>query len=145
MPPKYLLLKAARLTIEAAACWQLPQRLELSLLLTDDEGIQALNREHRGQDKPTDVLSFPLWNQQPPALPGNTALPLGDIVISIKRAAEQARELEHSVLRETVFLFIHGLLHLLGYDHEQGAAAEQRMFALQKQIIAQLEGLSDGR
>jgi probable rRNA maturation factor len=138
-PPKALLLQAARLTIEAAACWRLPPCLELSLLLTDDEGIRALNRAYRGQDKPTDVLSFPLWEEQPPISPGSAALPLGDIVISLARAEAMARELGHSARRETAFLFVHGLLHLLGYDHEQGAAAKRRMFAQQKQIITQLE------
>ena len=116
----------------------MPERLELSLLLTDDEGVRILNHAYRGQDKPTDVLSFPLWEQQPPTLPGNTALPLGDIVISLTRATAQAQELKHSALREAVFLFVHGLLHLLGYDHERGKAEEQCMFVLQKQIMTQL-------
>ncbi|MCL1905562.1 MAG: rRNA maturation RNase YbeY [Clostridiales bacterium] len=139
MPPKALLLKTARRTIKTAARWQLPQYMELSLLLTDDEGIRALNNAYRGQDKPTDVLSFPLWEEQPPALAGGGALPLGDIVISLTRAAVQGKELGHSTLREAVFLFVHGLLHLLGYDHELSAAAARRMFALQKQIMAQLD------
>jgi probable rRNA maturation factor len=133
-----MLIRAAKLTIKHAARWQLPGRLELSLLLTDDERIRALNHAYRRQDKPTDVLSFPLWEHQPPTPPGSAALPLGDIVISLPRAAAQAQELGHSALRETVFLFVHGLLHLLGYDHEQGALEEQHMFALQKQIMAQL-------
>jgi len=113
--------------------------VELSLLLTDDEGIRALNRAFRGQDKPTDVLSFPLWEQQSPLMALDGALPLGDVVISLTRAAAQARELKHSARREAVFLFVHGLLHLLGYDHEQNAAAKRRMFALQRHIMTQLD------
>jgi probable rRNA maturation factor len=136
--PKAVLTSAAKLTIEAAARWQLPERLELSLLLTNDEGLRVLNRTYRGQDKPTDVLSVPLWEQQPPTLPDNAALPLGDIAISLTRAAAQAQELGHSTLREAVFLLVHGLLHLLGYDHEQGIAEEQNMLTLQKQIMSQL-------
>lgn len=138
-PPQTLLLRAARATIEAASCWSLPHSLELSLLFTDDDGIRALNRAYRNQDKPTDVLSFPLWEEQPPLLAGRAAIPLGDIVISLTRAAAQAQELGHSAPREAVFLFVHGLLHLLGYDHERGAAEERRMFALQKQIMTSLK------
>lgn len=113
---------------------------ELSLVFTDDAGIRELNRDYRGKDKPTDVLSFPQWQagewgQVPPGLP----VPLGDIVISRQRAAEQGAALGHSALRETVFLFIHGLLHLLGFDHEQGAAAEKEMFARQSEIMQSLD------
>jgi probable rRNA maturation factor len=138
-PPPALLRQAARRTIEAAARWPLPPKLELSLLLTDDEGIRAINRAYRGQDKPTDVLSFPLWEEAPPPPAGDAALPLGDIVISGARAAAQACELGHSARREMVFLFVHGLLHLLGYDHQQGAEQEERILELQRQLITQLE------
>ena len=138
MPPKALLQQAAKLTIEAAASPKFPKCLELSLLLTDDEGLRALNRTYRGVDKPTDVLSFPLWQDEPPRA-SPAPLPLGDIVISLPRAAAQARELQHSTERETVFLFVHGLLHLLGYDHEQGADKEQQMFELQKQIMERID------
>ena len=133
------MLRAAQQTIKSAACRPLPRQLELSLLLTDDEEICALNRAYRGQNKPTDVLSFPLWEAEPLPTAGSAVVPLGDIVISLPRAAAQAKELQHSTTREAVFLFVHGLLHLLGYDHEQGAAEEQRMFALQKQIMARLD------
>jgi probable rRNA maturation factor len=133
------LLKAAKLTVSAAATWRLPPRLELCLLLTGDEGIRALNRAYRGQDKTTDVLSFPQWEQQPPPPAGGAALPLGDIAISLERATAQAAQLNHSPEREATFLFVHGLLHLLGYDHEQSAAEERRMFAIQKRIMAKLD------
>ncbi|WP_457606233.1 rRNA maturation RNase YbeY [Nitratifractor sp.] len=96
----------------------LPQRIateltdrEIELILCDDEAIRELNLEHRGIDRPTDVLSFPLEE----SLPG---MPLGSIVISVDRVEEMARALGHSPDEEFLLLFIHGLLHLLGYDHE---------------------------
>ena len=83
---------------------------DVELILTDDKEIQELNRLHRQKDKPTDVLSFPLEN-----IPG---MPLGSIVISIDTAKKGAEEFGHSIEDEIKLLFIHGLLHLLGYDHE---------------------------
>ena len=83
---------------------------DIELILTTDEEIQELNKIHRQKDKPTDVLSFPLEN-----LPG---MPLGSIIISVDTAKKEAMELGHSVEDEIKLLFIHGLLHLLGYDHE---------------------------
>jgi probable rRNA maturation factor len=83
---------------------------DVELILTTDEEIQKLNKLHRQKDKPTDVLSFPLEN-----LPG---MPLGSIVISIDTAKKGANEYGHSIEDEIKLLFIHGLLHLLGYDHE---------------------------
>ena len=83
---------------------------DLELILTTDEEIQKLNKIHRQKNKPTDVLSFPLEN-----LPG---MPLGSIIISVDTAKKGAMELGHSIEDEIKLLFIHGLLHLLGYDHE---------------------------
>ena len=83
---------------------------DVELILTDDNEIQELNRLHRQKDKPTDVLSFPLEN-----IPG---MPIGSIVISIDTAKKGAEEFGHSIEDEIKLLFIHGLLHLLGYDHE---------------------------
>ncbi len=83
---------------------------DVELILTDDKEIQELNRLHRQKDKPTDVLSFPLEN-----IPG---MPIGSIVISIDTAKKGAEEFGHSIEDEIKLLFIHGLLHLLGYDHE---------------------------
>lgn len=96
---------------------------QLSLTLTDNAGIQALNKEFRNLDKPTDVLSFPLveFSQEDIleyADPETEEIMLGDIVISLEKAAEQAEEYGHSLEREAGFLCIHGALHLLGYDHE---------------------------
>jgi probable rRNA maturation factor len=97
------------------------ESLEVSLYLCDDETIQSCNREYRGQDKPTDVLSF---NQEEgEALPlgmADDALPavLGDILISLDTAKRQAEEYQWSLQEEVEALLTHGLLHLLGYDHE---------------------------
>lgn len=107
----------------------------LSLVLTDDAGIAALNREFRGIDAPTDVLSFPQLDPAGPVtpLPPDAPLPLGDVVVSLPRAEAQAREYGHARSREVGFLLVHGLLHLLGYDHEtpeDAAAMEQRQEAV---------------
>ncbi len=94
----------------------------ISLVLTDDAGIAAINRDYRGIDAPTDVLSFPqhedLMVDTLPQAPEGAPLMLGDIIVSLPRAEEQAREFGHSRAREFGFLLVHGLLHLLGYDHE---------------------------
>jgi len=113
-----------------------PVEAEISLLTVDDQAIQEINRDYRGIDKVTDVLSFP-QEEDAPALIEKTPLLLGDIVICLPRACEQAAEYGHSLERELGFLFAHGLLHLLGYDHEQESEAEQ-MFALQEQILQPL-------
>lgn len=116
------------------------QDAEISLLFTDNAGIRGLNRDYRGLDKPTDVLSFPQWEPgEWRQAPSGVKLPLGDIAISRERAAAQAESYGHSLLRETVFLFVHGLLHLLGFDHEQGPEAEAEMFARQEEIMQTLE------
>ena len=132
-----LLRRAAKEALLAAGC---TRDGEISLLFTDNEGIQALNRAYRDKDQPTDVLSFALAEGEDAAfsLPPAGPLMLGDIVISYEKAAAQAEAYGHSVQRETVFLFVHGMLHLLGYDHEQGEAEEKAMFALQDQIMAKL-------
>lgn len=101
---------------------------EISLLITDDETIHQLNKEYRQKDRPTDVLSFPMEDD----------IMLGDIVISLDTAKKQALERDINVDREVAFLFIHGLLHLLGYDHETSAEDEKEMFALQEEILKKL-------
>ncbi|RYG56942.1 rRNA maturation RNase YbeY [bacterium] len=103
----------------------------------DDAEVQALNSEYRGKDKPTDVLSFPLFetnDEEPIIFPGEEdLLALGDLVISIDTAARQAEELKHSLEREIAFLTIHGVLHLLGYDHAKDSE-RRTMFARQDAI-----------
>ncbi|RXK08069.1 rRNA maturation RNase YbeY [Halarcobacter bivalviorum] len=84
---------------------------EIELIFTNNEEIQILNKEHRNIDKATDVLSFPLDFDMP-------NMPLGSIVISVDYVDQKAKEYEHSFEDELTLLFIHGLLHLLGYDHE---------------------------
>ncbi len=113
----------------------IPAGLEVSLTLTDNPGIHKLNREFRGVDRPTDVLSFPQFAAEERIPAGAT---LGDIVISLPQMAAQAREYGHSPKREFCFLFVHGLLHLLGYDHEISAAAEEQQFARQREVLAAL-------
>ena len=91
---------------------------EVSVTLTDDAHIHVLNRDYRGVDRPTDVLSFALTESEEPAiLDAPYGVVLGDLVISLERAAAQAEEYGHSFLREMSFLTVHGMLHLLGYDH----------------------------
>src|SRR3989440_7690624 len=96
------------------------RRVYVSLVLTDDAGIAALNREFRMVDAPTDVLSFPQLEVagRVIAVPVDAPLLLGDIVVSLQRAEAQAHEYGHTRARELGFLLVHGLLHLLGYDHE---------------------------
>jgi len=101
---------------------------EVSVLVTDDTEIRRLNRRFCGKDKATDVLSFPL----------DGGVNLGDIVISLPRAAEQALAYGHSLPRELAFLTAHGVLHLLGYDHETSPADEATMLAKQEAILTAL-------
>jgi len=93
----------------------------LSLHLVSDEAIRALNREHRGKDAHTDVLSFPLHdpNEMGFVLPPGEPLNLGDVVVSYPRAVAQAHEFGHALDRELAYLVAHGVLHVLGYDHER--------------------------
>ena len=90
---------------------------EVSITLTDDENIHELNKKFRGIDRPTDVLSFALRESDEPEILNAEIETLGDIIISVERAKLQAEEFGHSFLREIIFLEVHGLLHLLGYDH----------------------------
>lgn len=98
-----------------------PEEAEVGLTLVDDVRIHELNREFRGVDRPTDVLSFALQEEtddEPDILDYEDDL-LGDIIISVERARDQAVEYGHSFERELVYLAVHGTLHLLGYDHEE--------------------------
>jgi probable rRNA maturation factor len=113
---------------------------EVSVLLTSDERIQSLNREWRGVDAPTDVLSFALNEADEPDLVLTADMPitLGDIIISLPRAQEQATEYNHSIQRELAFLAVHGTLHLLGYDHEKGGQEQQDMRMREEAILSGL-------
>ena len=112
---------------------------EVSVTLTDNEGIHALNKQYRSIDAPTDVLSFPLVEyentDEPPV---DEATMLGDIVISLERAEEQAEEFGHSFEREVSFLTVHSMLHLLGYDHVNSEAEDEEMRSRQRDIMKAL-------
>ena len=107
---------------------------EVSVTYTDNEGIRELNAAHRNIDRATDVLSFPLFEKEElsEASDGDA---LGDIVISLEKAREQANEYGHSFEREVAFLTVHSMLHLLGYDHEISEADEKEMFFRQEEIL----------
>ena len=119
---------------------------EVDILVTSDSGIQALNREQRGIDAPTDVLSFPALELRPgelpdPALdadPATGRVPLGDMAVSLERAAAQAKEYGHSNRRELSYLVVHSVLHLLGYDHMDEGPEKERMRAREEAILTEL-------
>ena len=113
---------------------------DISVTVTDNIHIHELNREYRGVDRPTDVLSFPRYSFTADDMPeeGPAPVVLGDIVISVERAKEQAVEYGHSFQREISFLTVHSVLHLLGYDHEVSEKAENEMFSLQDKIMDKL-------
>ncbi len=117
---------------------------ELSLVITDDAGIRAINREWRAKDTSTDVLSFPqfeFWNgrlaEDAERLPASEEwLLLGDIMISFETCVRQAGEIGHSVRDEFLRLLVHGLLHLVGYDHERGPDEEALMQGREDELLA---------
>jgi len=117
---------------------------ELSLLLCDEQEIRRLNRTYRNNDKPTDVLSFAQEQAEKEGGPGGGDAPpayphlLGDVVISLETAAQQARALGQSPRERLRTLLIHGVLHLIGYDHERSAAEARRMFARERKLAAAL-------
>ena len=110
---------------------------EISVTFTDNKKIQKINNEFRGIDKPTDVLSFPLTEYEDSDIPFADELDgnLGDIVISLERAEEQAKEFGHSFEREIAFLTVHSMLHLLGYDHVNSEEEELDMRKRQSDIL----------
>jgi probable rRNA maturation factor len=118
--------------------------VEVSVLVTDDDALQALNRDYRGVDLPTDVLSFAAEEEQPGAVRPAFVLPptapryLGDIAISYERVVAQAAEYGHSHARELAYLAAHGTLHLLGYDHERGAEDAAAMRAREEAAMERL-------
>ena len=114
---------------------------EISVSFVTNESIRKLNLEYREKDSATDVLSFPMYTREEIAeiIPEEEdAVVLGDIVLSLERAEEQAEELGHGFLREVAFLTIHSVLHLLGYDHELSPEEEELQCAKQRDIIEAL-------
>lgn len=139
IPVTYKLKMLVRRAVEAALDHeQYENPCEVSVTFTDNEGIHALNRQYRQVDRPTDVLSFPLTDysgESEEPLADEPEVSLGDIVLSLERAKEQAEQYGHSFEREVAFLCVHSVLHLLGYDHETGAEDEADMRRRQHDIM----------
>ena len=126
---------------------------EITVLITNDKGIHAINLASRNIDKPTDVLSFPMFQLEPGKPPQDwddyldieTGMcPLGDMCISLERAISQAKEFGHSVRREVGYLTIHSVLHLLGYDHLDEGPMKAQMRAREEAIAATISGMCRG-
>jgi probable rRNA maturation factor len=111
---------------------------EVSLVFTDAETVKQLNRDYRGVDEPTDVLAFSMLPQKeadsPFALPPDGVTRLGEVIISYPQAVAQAKEQGHSPERELALLIVHGILHLLGYDHEE-PEAESKMRERERELL----------
>ncbi len=117
---------------------------EVSVTLTNNEYIHKLNKQYRRIDRPTDVLSFALnEGEEPAVVDGPDINMLGDIIISVERAVEQAAEYGHSVEREMAFLTVHGMLHLLGYDHME--EADRREMRQEEEYVMGKLGISRDR
>ncbi|MHC1741021.1 MAG: rRNA maturation RNase YbeY [Anaerolineaceae bacterium] len=128
---KSLLLKAAKTALGS-------EKADLSIVVCDDDFIQSLNNEYRGVDRPTDVLSFPSEESDPET--GKCYL--GDIIISLQRATIQAHEANHPVESELSMLAIHGVLHLLGYDHQE-IDEKKAMWRKQEDLLSSMNIVMD--
>ncbi len=141
---------ARRVIMAALDMENCPYEIEVNLTLVDNEHIQKINKQHRGIDKVTDVLSFPMLELPAPSdfshvedaieenfNPDSGELLLGDIVLSVEKVIEQANSYGHSEIREYAFLILHSMLHLFGYDHETNEERLQ-MEARQRQILETL-------
>lgn len=141
----YKLKMLLRQAIEQTLAYEQYQNTaQLSVTFTDNDGIQELNRRFRNIDAPTDVLSFPLFDfegeeDEPPI--DEIENMLGDVVLNLERARQQAEEFGHSFEREVAFLTVHSMLHLLGYDHETTEQDELDMREKQRRIMDRM-GLS---
>ena len=118
---------------------------EVDVLFTDDERIHQINLEQRDVDRPTDVLSFPMFDLRPGELPtaedadpGTGLVPLGDMVLSLERAKAQGKEFGHGTRREVAYLAVHSALHLLGYDHMDEGPMKAQMREREEAILGQL-------
>ena len=123
---------------------------EINILVTGNDGIQTINKASRDIDKPTDVLSFPMFQMEAGTLPDDWSAyidpesgrcPLGDMAISLEKAVEQAEEFGHSVRREVGYLTIHSMLHLLGYDHLDEGPQKAQMRSREETIAASIRGM----
>ncbi|TLM61158.1 MAG: rRNA maturation RNase YbeY [Deltaproteobacteria bacterium] len=127
---KLPLRSVARRILSASGC----PDARLSVLVTDDRGIQEINRDWLGKDRPTNVISFAMQEGEGAGVQADL---LGDVVISAETAARDAAEAGVPFEHELYFLLLHGILHLLGYDHERGTAAEaRRMEAREQELFA---------
>ena len=141
---KSIIRKCVQATLEAE---RISVPCEVNVLVTDDAGIQIINRTSRDLDKPTDVLSFPMFQLEPgnPPTdwveyqdPATGMVPLGDMCISLERAISQAAEFGHSTRREVGYLTIHSMLHLLGYDHLDEGPQKKQMRSREEAIAASI-------
>jgi probable rRNA maturation factor len=131
------MLEIERVITFAARNQKVETNSEVSITFVSNDRIQEINREYRDKDKPTDVISFAmeeLGEGEVELIGADMPRVLGDIIISIPKAIEQAEEYGHSFIRELGFLAVHGFLHLLGYDH-MTEKDEKEMFTLQKEIL----------
>ncbi|MCC8123644.1 MAG: rRNA maturation RNase YbeY [Oscillospiraceae bacterium] len=134
-----------RAVAEALAVQGVQHPCEISVLLTDDAGIQRINLAQRAVDRPTDVLSFPMFELTPGVPPGEMyadpatgRIPLGDMALSVPRAVAQGAEFGHGTQRELAYLAVHSVLHLLGYDHLDEGAEKRRMRRAEEEILTRL-------
>ncbi len=135
----YRLKCVVRAAVQAALRYEkFDKEAEVSVTFCDNAYIRDLNREHRGRDSATDVLSFPLYEAFEAQHVDEEPVSLGDIVISLERAEEQADEIGQPFYDEVAFLCIHSTLHLLGYDHERSEEDEEDMCARQRAIVASM-------
>ena len=133
---RYRLKKAIRAALKYE---KFSQDVMVSVSFTDNEGIRELNREYRNKDAATDVLSFPMYTMEEDDRPEpDMAAELGDIVLSLERAGEQAEEYGHGIKREIGYLTVHSVLHLLGYDHLDEGPMKRQMRRQEETIMAQL-------
>ena len=138
-----LLRRAVRIALDSEGV-ELP--CEVNVLLTDDAGIHQVNLAMRNVDRPTDVLSFPMFDLSPGEYPDEYdvdpetgCVPLGDMCISVERARVQAQEYGHSFEREISYLCVHSVLHLLGYDHMDEGTMKQQMRGREETIMTALD------
>ena len=151
-PRNFAVSRVVRTCItKALQAENVPVACEINVLITDDKEIHQINLASRQIDKPTDVLSFPMFSFEPGKLPQDFSpyidpetklCPLGDMCISLERAVAQAQEFGHSTRREIGYLVIHSVLHLLGYDHLDEGPQKAQMRKREEEIIATIPRMS---
>ena len=136
-----------RLVKESLGAHGVDTEVELSLLITDDATVRELNKKYRGKDKTTDVLSFALEADKRGdastgfVMPPGDAVHLGEVIVSYPQAAKQAAERKRAVEDELALLVVHGVLHLLGYDHDR-PTREREMRSLEQRVLSAVQGRS---